>query len=43
MFDVLAFVYQSYFQCETCPEAAQLERKLGAVGFDNEEIADALA
>jgi len=43
MFDVLAFVYQSYFHCDSCPEAAQLERKLGAVGFDSEEIADALA
>jgi len=43
MFDVLAFVYQSYFQLETCPEAAQLPRKLTALGFAPDEIEDALA
>lgn len=42
MFDVLAFVYHSYVQHGSCPEAAQLGRKLHTIGFDGEEIADAL-
>jgi Smg protein len=42
MFEVLAFVYENYFAGETCPEPAHLERKLNAVGFESEEIDDAL-
>lgn len=42
MFEVLAFVYQNYYVGDTCPEAAHLERKLSAVGFESEEIDDAL-
>jgi Smg protein len=43
MFDVLAFVYENYFTGQSCPEPAQLERRLSAVGFDSDEIGDAIA
>lgn len=43
MFDVLAFVYENYWRGDACPQPAQLERKLMAVGFENTEIQDALA
>lgn len=42
MFDVLVFVYENYWHGDACPELAHLERKLSAVGFDPEEIQDAL-
>jgi Smg protein len=42
MFQVLAFVYENYFTRESCPEPAHLERKLNAVGFESDEISDAL-
>ncbi len=42
MFEVLVFVYENYFTGESCPEPAHLERKLNAVGFDSEEIDDAM-
>lgn len=42
MFEVLAYVYENYWDGETCPELPQLERKLSAVGFDAEEIHEAL-
>ena len=43
MFEVLVFVYENYYAGDSCPEPAHLERKLSAVGFDAEEIADAMA
>lgn len=42
MFEVLVFVYENYYAGNSCPEPAHLERKLNAVGFDAEEIADAM-
>ena len=42
MFEVLAFVYDNYYTGENCPDPAHLERKLNAVGFESEEIGDAL-
>jgi Smg protein len=42
MFEVLVFVYENYYAGDSCPEPAHLERKLNAVGFDSEEIEDAL-
>ena len=42
MFEVLVFVYENYYAGEDCPEPAHLQRKLAAVGFDAEEIDDAL-
>ncbi|MFW9616051.1 DUF494 family protein [Aquabacterium sp.] len=42
MFDVLAYVYEHYWRPDACPDADQLARKLTAVGFEQEEIAEAL-
>ena len=42
MFEVLTFVYENYDAGESCPEAAHLERKLTAVGFESDEIGEAL-
>ena len=43
MFEVLVFVYENYYAGDDYPEPAQLERKLNAVGFESDEINDALA
>ena len=42
MFEVLVFVYENYYTGESCPEPAHLERKLSAVGFESEEIDEAM-
>ena len=42
MFEVLVFVYENYWRPDACPEHEQLTRKLSAVGFESEEIEDAL-
>lgn len=42
MFEVLVFVYENYWRGEECPEPEALERKLHAVGFEAEEIQEAL-
>ena len=42
MFEVLVFVYENYYAGDSCPEPAHLERKLNAVGFESEEIDDAM-
>ncbi len=42
MFEVLVYLYENYWRPDACPEAKQLKRKLSAVGFEPEEIQDAL-
>jgi len=42
MFDVLVYLYENYWRPDACPEPAQLERKLSAVGFEKDEIQEAL-
>jgi Smg protein len=42
MFQVPVFVYENYYTGEACPEPAHLERKLSAVGFESDEIDDAM-
>jgi len=42
MFDVLVYVYENYWRPDACPEHEQLTRKLSAVGFETDEIEDAL-
>jgi len=42
MFEVLVFVYETYWRGDACPEPEQLGRKLSAHGFDADEIRDAL-
>lgn len=43
MFDVLVYLYENYWRPDACPDHDQLTRKLSAVGFESEEIEDALA
>lgn len=42
MFDVLVYLYETYWRPDACPDTAQLTRKLTAVGFENDEIQEAL-
>jgi Smg protein len=42
MFEVLVFVYEHYWRGDACPQWNQLERKLHAVGFESQEIKEAL-
>jgi Smg protein len=43
MFDVLVYLYENYWRADACPDEAQLARKLTAVGFENDEIQEALS
>ncbi|MCG3189564.1 MAG: Protein Smg [Burkholderiaceae bacterium] len=43
MFDVLVYVYENYWRPDACPEHPQLTRKLSAVGFESDEIEEALS
>jgi len=43
MFDVLVYLYENYWRPDACPEHDQLTRKLTSVGFESEEIKDALS
>ena len=43
MFDVLVYLYENYWRPDACPEHAQLARKLSAVGFESDEIEEALS
>jgi Smg protein len=43
MFDVLVYLYENYWRPDACPDHAQLTRKLSAVGFESEEIEEALS
>ena len=42
MFDVLVYLYENYWRPDACPGHQQLSRKLSAVGFERDEIQDAL-
>lgn len=42
MFDVLVYLYETYYRPEACPDSDALVKKLSAVGFDEEEISKAL-
>jgi Smg protein len=42
MFEVLVYLYENYWRPDACPDPKQLSRKLSAVGFDSDEIQDAL-
>ena len=43
MFDVLVYLYENYWRPDACPAHDQLTRKLSSVGFEPEEIQEALA
>jgi Smg protein len=42
MFDVLVYLYETYYRPDACPDSAALAKKLSAVGFEEEEISRAL-
>jgi len=42
MFDVLVYLYEHYWRPDAFPDAGLLARKLTAVGFESDEITDAL-
>jgi Smg protein len=42
MFEVLVYVYENYWQGDACPELPLLGRKLAAVGFEADDIQEAL-
>jgi Smg protein len=43
MFDVLVYLYENYWRPDACPDHAQLARKLSSVGFESDEIQEALS
>jgi len=43
MFDVLVYLYEHYWRSDACPDSDMLARKLSAVGFEADEIREALA
>ena len=43
MFEVLVYLYENYWRPDACPEHVQLSRKLSAVGFESDEIQEALS
>jgi Smg protein len=43
MFDVLVYLYENYWRPDACPDHDQLTRKLSAVGFERDEIHEALS
>jgi Smg protein len=42
MFDVLVYLYETYYRPDACPDADALVKKLSAIGFEEEEISKAL-
>ena len=42
MFDVLVYLYENYWRPDACPDHDQPTRKLSSVGFESDEIQEAL-
>lgn len=42
MIDVLVYVYENYWRPDACPEPDQLHRKLISMGFEDDEVREAL-
>lgn len=42
MFEILMYLFESYFDAGSYPEPDKLERKLSAAGFEEEDISEAL-
>lgn len=42
MFEILMYLFESYFDAGSYPEMDKLSRKLSAAGFEGEEISEAL-
>ncbi|MBC3920884.1 DUF494 domain-containing protein [Undibacterium sp. CY18W] len=43
MFDILVYLYETYYRPDACPDTAALTKKLSAVGFPEDEISEALS
>ena len=43
MFDVLVYLYENYWRPDACRDHDQLARKLSSVGFESDEIQEALS
>lgn len=43
MFEILMYLFESYFDAGSYPEPDKLTRKLSAAGFEGDEITEALA
>lgn len=42
MFDVLVYVYETYYRPDACPDSEALVKKLTAIGFEDDEISKAV-
>lgn len=42
MFDILVYLFENYYTPQACPEADVLAHKLAAVGFEHDDIDEAL-
>jgi Smg protein len=42
MFDVLVYLYETYYRPDACPDSEALAKKLTAIGFEQDEITKAL-
>jgi Smg protein len=42
MFEVLVYLYETYYRPDACPDSEVLAKKLSAVGFEEDEISQAL-
>ncbi len=42
MFDVLVYLYETYYRPEACPDSEALMKKLSAIGFEEDEISRAI-
>ena len=42
MFEILMYLFESYFDAGSYPDPDKLERKLSAAGFEDEDISEAL-
>jgi Smg protein len=42
MFDVLVYLYETYYRPDACPDSDALVKKLSAIGFEEDEISQAL-
>ncbi|MGG4775631.1 DUF494 domain-containing protein [Alcaligenaceae bacterium 429] len=43
MFDILVYLFENYYNPQACPKAEVLAHKLAAIGFEDDEINDALS
>ena len=43
MFEILVYLYETYYRPDACPDAGTLAKKLSAAGFEGDEIHSALS